>query len=309
MAEPQLSSVYVAKAINQAAIAYKNGAYIADQVFPIVTVNKDKGKYFTFDRGEWVQDAASVNRQPGSDAPRGGYTVSNESYECNQWTFAHAIPDEIVEQADEAIQPYERGIQFCMEKVFLRRERVAAAAIFTASVWGTDKSVTYAWSDIANCDPVDDVRTGQATVLKDTGFEPNTLVMGRQVWDKLVINPDLKDAIKGVQVANMAAMQNAVAGWLGVERVIVGNASYNAAKDGATTSREFVWGKDAVLYYRPSAPALDEPSAGYIFQLKDVGTRAWREESPLQTVVEAKIYGAVVVTASKAGYRFASVVA
>lgn len=75
MAEPQLSSTYVAKAISNAAIAYKNGAYVADQVFPVITVTQEKGKYFTFDRGEWVQDAASTNRQPGSDAPRGGYTV------------------------------------------------------------------------------------------------------------------------------------------------------------------------------------------------------------------------------------------
>lgn len=309
MAEPQLSSVYIARSISNAAIGYSNAQYIAQEVFPVITVPNRKGKYFTFDRGEWVQDAASSNRMPGTDAPRGGYSVSNEEFNCEEWAFAHAIPDEIVEQADEAIQPFERGIRFCMERVMLRRERVTAAVAFASAVWGTTKSVSSAWSDLANCDVVNDIREGQATVLKDTGREPNTLLVGRQVWDQLVINPDLKDQVKYVREATQGALQAAVASWLGVDRVIVGAASYNAAVDGATVSREFIWGKNALLYYRPSTPAIDEPAAGYLFQLKDISTRSWREESPKQTVVEAALCGDPVMTASKAGYYFASVVA
>lgn len=308
MAEPQLSEVYIAKSISQAAIGYSNAAYIAGEVFPVIPVKERKGYYFTFDSGEWSQDAASTNRQPGTDAPRGGYKVSNEQFSCEEWAFAHPVPDEIVEAADEAIKPFERGVRFCMERVLIRRERVTAGVVFASAAWGTTKTVDNLWSDISNCDVQSDIRTGQAAILKDTGAEANTLLMGRQVWDYLVVNPDLKDCIKGVQVANMAAMQNNVAAWLGVERVIVGNASYNAAADGATTSREFIWGKSALLFYRPPAPAIDSPAAGYLFQLKKVSTRNWREESPKQTVVEASLCGDPVRTAAAAGYYFAAVV-
>lgn len=308
MAEPQLSQVYIAKSIANVAIGYGNAMYVADQVFPVVTVPERSGKYYIFDRGEWVQDAASVDRQPGTDAPRGGYTVSNGEFMCKEWAFAHNVPDETVTAADDPIRPFERGIRLCMQRVLLRRERLTAATIFAASVWGTDKTVDNAWSDFANCDVQDDIETGKTTILKDTGFEANTLIMGRQVWDKLILNPDLKDAIKYTQEATMAALQARLAAYLGVERLIVGSASYNAARDGQTVSREFIWGKDAVLLYRPAAAAIDEPSAGYIFQQRDIATRNWREESPKQTVVEAAMCGVPTVTASKAGYRFASVV-
>jgi|SaaInl7_200m_RNA_FD_contig_123_3364_length_3490_multi_12_in_2_out_0_4 hypothetical protein len=307
--QPQLSSTYIQKAIDDAAIAYGNSAYILDQIAPIVDVDQRQGKYFTFDRGESVQDAASPNRQPGSDAPRGGYTIGNESYDCKEMAFAHEIPDEIAAQADPAIQPFRRGIDFCMEKALLRRERLAAATFFAASVWGTDASVSDTWDDYVDSDPADDVNTGKTTIVKDTGFDPNVLVMGREVWDKLILHPDVLDRIKYTKAATQDEVAGMLAAWLGLERVVVGSASYNAAAEGATVDRQFIWGKDAVLLYVPAAPAKDVPSAAYTFQLAGIETRQWREESPKQSVVEASICADPVVTASKAGYRFASVVA
>jgi len=73
--------------------------------------------------------------------------------------------------------------------------------------------------------------------------------------------------------------------------------------------RQFIWGKNALLLYVPSAPAIDVPSAAYIFQVKGVQTRSWREESPKQTVVEASIAADIKRTATKAGYYMPSVVA
>ena len=311
MAAPQLSSTYIAKSIQNAAIAYRNARYIAPEIFPIVTVPERQGKYFTFDSGEIVQDAASPNRQPGTDAPRGGYTATNASFECEEWAFAHEVPDEIIEQSDSVIQPLERGIEFAIEKSLLRRERRTAEVAFVASTWngGTDASGFTQWSDLSNCDVVSDINTGVDTILQNTGWQANTLLIGRQVWSKLLINPDLKDAIKYVTRADQAALEMAVAGWMGLEKIIVGGASYNAAAEGATTSREFIWGKNALLFYRPSAPAKNEPAAGYLFQQKDIVTDSWREDSPHQTVVQASICGVPVMTASKAGYYFPSVVA
>ena len=182
MAEPQLNTTYIQRSIQDAAIGYGNAAYIAPEVFPVVTVPKEQGKYFVFDAGEIVQDAASPNRQPGTDAPRGGYSISNESYSCQQWVFAHPIPDEVVAQADEAIQPFERGIRFCMEKVLLRRERETAAVAFASSVWGTTATVSSTWDDLQNADVVNDINTGKSTVLQDTGWEPNSLLVGHRPY-------------------------------------------------------------------------------------------------------------------------------
>jgi hypothetical protein len=307
MAQPQLSSVYIAKAISQAAIAYKNAGYVATAFAPVVTVPARQGKYFSFDQGEWVQDAASPNRMPGSDAPRGGYTVSNTAFECEEYAFAHAIPDEIRDTADDPINPYERGINFCMEKCYLRRERKAAATLFVTGVWGTSGSVSYTWDDFVNSDPANDMLTAKSTVLKDIGRDPNVLVIGQQVYDKLSIHPDGLDRYKHTRTGVMTP--ELIAEWLGFERIVVGKASYNAAREGQVVSREFIWGKSALALYVPAAPSIDEPAAAYTFQTKDISTRNWREESPKQTVVEASIQAIPTITASKAGYFLASAVA
>ena len=309
MANPQLSQVYVDKAIANAAIGYKNAMYIADQVAPRVDVRQRTGDYFVFDSdGASVTDAASVNRSPGTDAPRGGYKISTEKFACKDMAFAHPVPDEIVEQADEAIRPLERGIRFCLEKCWIRRERFAAEQLFVASTWGTatDWSGT-AWSDFANSDPASDINTGKSTVKKLCGYDPNTLVMGQEVYDKIVLHPDAIDRIKYTQTGILTP--ELVGKWLGIDRVIVGGASYNAAAEGATLDRQFIWGKNALLLYVPSSPSIDEPAAAYMFQMPDAETRSWREESPKQTVVEAKIFCDIKRTATRVGYYLPSVVA
>ena len=55
---------------------------MAQLVAPTIQVPQQTGKYFTFDSGEFVIDGASYNLRPGADAPRSGYTVSNESFDC-----------------------------------------------------------------------------------------------------------------------------------------------------------------------------------------------------------------------------------
>lgn len=307
--QPQLSSTYVAKSIEDAAISYKNALYIAPLIFPEVVVPQRQGKYFVFDDGESFIDAASPNRQPGTDAPRGGYTVTTESFDCKELAFAHEIPDEVVTEADAAIMPFRRGIGFCMEKVLLRRERLTAAAAFVASTWGTGTDWTgTGWDDFVDGDPANDIQTGKSTIKRLASVDANTLVLGQQVFDKLILNPDALDRIKRVQNATLEAVSQSLAGWLGVARVIVGGASYNAAAEGATTDKQFIWAKNALLLYVPDAPAKDVPAAGYLFRTKGVETRQWREDSPRQTVVEASVCVDPKRTCTKAGYYFPSVV-
>jgi hypothetical protein len=46
MANPTVNDVHIDGPLANISIAYKNAGYIADQVFPIVTVQKKSDKYF-----------------------------------------------------------------------------------------------------------------------------------------------------------------------------------------------------------------------------------------------------------------------
>ena len=43
---PTMSDVHIDAALSELSIAYKNKSFIADQVFPLVTVEKQSDKYY-----------------------------------------------------------------------------------------------------------------------------------------------------------------------------------------------------------------------------------------------------------------------
>ena len=306
LATPHMEDVHVESAMQEVAIGYRNQLYIAPLFAPVVQVAKESDRYYIFDKAEWLRDQADTDRRPGTRAPRGGYTTSTANYVLNEMAQAHPIPDRIAANADSVIRPYERGVNWCMEMVLLRRERHVATTVMVTGVWGTDNSSATDWDDFSNGDPANDVNTAKRTVQEATGFVPNTMVIGQVVYDALVINPDALDRFKHTETGILTEAQ--VAQWLGIERLLVGKATRNTAAEGVAATMSPIFDDDALIMYVPTSPAMDEPAACYLFQKDGVTTKRWREEAEGQDVVEASILTNIVVTASDAGYFFSDIV-
>ncbi len=304
MPQPILSQVHIDRAITQAAMRYKNQTFIADQVAPIVPVTKESDYMFIFDKAEWLRDVAANDRRPGSRAPRSGYTLSNVRYQLQEIAIAHGVPDRIVAGADDPLRPIQNGTDFCMQLALLRRERRTRDLFFGATAWGTNTTLTGTdqWSDFVNSDPANDVATAQRTVLQNTGFLPNTMIVGQATHDKLKIHPDGLDRFKYTQ--NGIMDEAMIAQWLGIQRYIVGRATRNSAAEGAAFTGSFVWDDNAVILYVPAAPSIEEPSAAYIYQKGGVETRSFYEEAEQQTVVEVTIATDPRIVGSDLGYQY-----
>lgn len=310
MAEPVLGQTFIEQALTDAAIGYRNKKFIAQLVAPRVKAPKDSGKIFVFDKAAWFRDGADVDRRPGTKAPRDGYTVSTLAYSLNEMAQAHPIPDRTAQSSDAVIRNYDRGINFCLDRINLRLERHAAAAIHVTGVWGTDDTTATDWDDFSNGDPALNILTAKRTVEVAIGQPANTLVVGRIVDDSLRIHPDGLDRFKHTQTGVMSDAQ--IAEWLGIERYIVGTASRNTADEGATAVMAPIWDDDALVCYVTSAPEIDEPSACYTLTQGEmevpIETKRYREEAEAQDVVEAMLRAQVLVTASDAGYFFSDIV-
>ncbi len=309
MPQPILSQVHIDRAITQAAMRYRNSMFIAQLAAPIVPVVKESDLMFIFDKAEWFRDVADKNRRPGTRAARGGYTVSNLRYSLAEIAIAHGVPDRIVESADDPLRPIQDGTDWCMQIALLRREVMTAAIIMGATAWGTNTTLTGTtqWADFVNSDPANDVQLAISTVLQNTGFRPNTMVVGEQVHDKLILNPDLLDRFKYTQVAVPTGPM--IAQWLGIDRYLIGAATRNTAAEGAAATMAYIWAKHAAIYYVPPAPAIQEPSGAYIFQRADVQSRSFYEEAEKQTVVECTLLTDPRITGSDLGYQYRSAVA
>ena len=93
--------------------------------------------------------------------------------------------------------------------------------------------------------------------------------------------------------------------------MIVGQASYNTAAEKATASNSWVHGKNALLYYVPSSPSIDEPSAMYSFRWGPRSILNYEDTPPgkMSQVVECHDYVDFVLTASTLGRFFSGIVA
>lgn len=277
MTQPTKGDVHVNKPLSNISIAFMQdqGQFIADRVFPNIPVPQQSDRYYTYDRGYFNRDEME-ERAPGAESSGSGYSVDNTpTYYAKVYAFHHDVPDQIRANVDSVIQPDSDAAKLISLKALIKREKLWVAKYFVPSVWTNDYAGVAAapganqvlqWND-ANSTPIEDVTAAITRVLQSTGFAPNKLVIGRQVWDALKNHPDIIDRVKYGQTAPGAAKISlqALADLFEVQEIMVMNAIENTAKEGQTASHAFIGGKRALLVYAPPSPGLQVPTAGYTF--------------------------------------------
>lgn len=240
--------------------------FIAARVFPNIPVTFQSDRYYTYDRGEFNRDEMR-KRAPGTESAGGSYKIDNTpSYYCELYAIHKDIPDQLRATADSVLTPEREATEYLTRKAAIKREKLWASKFFTTGVWsGGDPA--YDWSPGGADDPIVNIRTERRNRLESTGYEPNTLVVGRSVWDTLADNADVIDRVKYGQTPVGPAMGTMMAlrELFGVERIFVMNAIENTAKEGQTAVHSFIGGDSALLCYSAPSPGIMTPSAGYTF--------------------------------------------
>lgn len=300
MARPTLSDVHVKAVLNQISIAYKNDDYIAAQVFPQVTVNKQSDYYYTYSKDFWFRNRSGM-RAPGGEAPRADYGLTTASYSCINDAMAKAIPDEVRDNADAVLAPDVEAVEFCRDALLLGLEdRVATIITASSGTWANAASPTTQWSSDTS-DPWGDIMTGINTVIQAIGRMPNTAVLSYDVWRYLQNHPDFLDRVKYTRASGRLE-EGDLRSWFGFGKVLIGMAIKDNAQEGRTASQVYVWDDDFWIGYVSPRPALRTPSAGYTFVWGTQELKTFREEGRHQDVVESQWFTDEVVTASDAGY-------
>lgn len=234
--------------LTNVAIAYTNDAYVAPMIFPTLPVKSQTGKHFIYDRGRFRIDAA----KRGMGAPSNEVTLSLTTglpYSCEDHALKQFVSDEDAENAVITNAPFIDATENVTEKLMVDEER--ALATYMASTGNLTQNTTLSgtsqWSDYTNSDPFGVIETAMATIHTSIYQNPNTLLLGKQVWDKLKHHPDLLERVKYSQKAVLTT--ELLASLLGIDRVIIGAAGYNSAKEGQTDSMAYIWGKHAWLLY------------------------------------------------------------
>lgn len=264
MAQPTSSAVHVDRPLTNISVAYMQSqdAFIASRVFPIVPVEKQTDKYFTYTKNDWFRDEAEL-RADGTQSAGSGYGLSTASYSCDVYAFHKDVGPQARANVDAGLALDRDATLFVTQRLLLRQEMQWVTDCFSTSIWGTDSTPSNLWSDYTLSDPINDVETGKETILSNTGFLPNTLVLGYQTFRALRNHPDIIDRFKYTSSQNISAQM--LAGIFEVDRIFVARAVKATNVEGETAAYGFVHGKHALLCYVAPTPGLLTPSAGYTF--------------------------------------------
>lgn len=324
MPQPTSSDVHIDAALTNISVAYMQdeSSYIADKVFPFVPVEHKSDKYYIYRKGDWFRDD-SKPRAAGAESAGGGYNLDTDGYLAEVYAFHKDVDEQVRANADPGIDPEVSATNFVTQTLLIGRERNFANTYFKTGVWGTDVTgVTGAagagqfvkWSDDANGDPITDISNAIAVVLQTTGFKPNTLTVGYNVHTALKKHPLVVDRYKYTSADSITPEM--LAALFEIKTYLISEAVYNSAKEGQGAAMGFALGNHALLTYRPPAPSLMVPSAGYTFGwrgltgLNNMGVRMLNIPAPLLKVdrIEGEMSYALKMVASDLGYFFSGAV-
>lgn len=269
--------VHNAKLLTQIGARYQPVGFIADQVYPVVSVQNETDYYATFYKGAWFRDEIGSKGPlaPGDTGPRIGFNMKlDNTYTAEEYEAVFPLPRRTLQNADPQLNIRTRGVELATRALMLARERRVAASVFVGSTWGTgtDPTISNTWDNYDTSDPIGEIDTGRIVVREQTGgLKANTCVMGPQVWDQLMRHPEILELIFGSGSNRMIVPSTADFGRaFDFDTVLVGYGMYTADEEipGASESAtnpdlSYIWGKNMWIGHVAGPNNMFQPSAGY----------------------------------------------
>jgi hypothetical protein len=261
MPNPTSFDVHVDAILTNMSVAYMQeaDAFVASRAFPQVQVQKQSDRYFVYDQADFFRDQVQ-RRADGTQSAGTGYSLSTASYSAEVYALHKDIGDQTRANADDPLDMDMDATRFLTQQMLIRQEVEWASTAFNTGIWQTDSTPGVLW-DAANSTPIANVETAKNTVLTNTGYVPNTVIMSYKVFSALMDNADIVDRIKYTSVESVS--EDLLARLFNVDRVLIMAGTYNTAANGATAAYSQIGDKDVLVCYTPANPGLMQPSAGY----------------------------------------------
>lgn len=255
--------------------------YVAKSLFPMLPVQLSTASYYKFSKAELARDNVRRKPQFGKVDPA-IMGITDDSYRCYVDQVIVGL-DQIStldfgrSKAPGVADPRRAKAKFIAEQMNIHLDVLFAKSFFQSGVWANEWTGGAAHSSASkifikfnddNCDPVvlfDELCTN---IELQGRRRPNKLGLGVNAYNALKNNPSILERVKfGGSTANPATVnQNVLAQLFGLEKVVVLASTYNAAELGEEEDMQFTCEpNDAILVYTTDTPAIDEPTAGYIF--------------------------------------------
>ena len=271
-------------ALSNMALAYyqSNAKAFAKTIFPICPVTLSSDNYYIFDKEDLLRD--NWHRKPAyGKVDPAVLSEHTETYACVVDQMIMGI--DRIRQTDlnrrqgpsTARDPRAQRTRTMAGQANIHQDVIFADKFFKTGVWTNeftgidDTSVSdnqFIKFTNGNSDPVALIDTKATEMEQKTGFRPNRLALGVNVYNALKLHPAILERVKyGGSTANPALItENVLAQLFSMQRLTVQRSIMNRAELGQEAKMEFIGDPNGfLLAYATDTPSIEEPTAGYIF--------------------------------------------
>lgn len=248
---------------------------------------------------------------------KGGYlrvepvTRGSNTYNIEENALSHLIDERDFDNVEDPYDAREDATIGLTTMLWLAKEKALADTLMDPTVItnGTTLSGNNQYDNLSHADstPLEDALTARGTIRDAIGMPPNAAIMSGKVADALRYHGQLLDSL-GYKDNRPGGLNNdELARALNVDRVLVGDAVYNSAKEGQTDSITPVWAKDLIYAHVGGGTAKTRMQKVLGFEVRKAGTnprevRRYVPEEPVnsEVVIVRDLYDQLITTAGAA---------
>lgn len=234
---------------------------IADKLFESVKVPERSGTLLIEQTRNFMGAGAGLDleRAPGADrASIGGFDRSSTTYKALIYSAKDSIAMEDIIDSQYPGSEEQRIAKKVARVMKLAKEKRAADLLFgTANFSNATSTATFGGKfNASGAEPLSYLHQLKDTVFAAAhGINPDTLVMGRDLFRALARNPEVRGyvgtASAGIASGNLilsdAAVKQVLADVLGIPNIHVGEARVDSAVPGASSSEGYIWTGDSLF--------------------------------------------------------------
>lgn len=307
-------TVYNDKTLSNLSIQYANPNFIGMKLMPMVS-SDFSGKYATYgkrDRLSGPDDNVGSRSTPNEIAE----TRTMASYACTGYALMDFVDDLTLKVQDAPLNEMV-DLTASVNDVLDLKEEIRIAAILTAGASFPSQTVALAggdqWSSPGSSDPVKNIQTAIDATWTGAGATKLVGYCSNDVLRALQRHPAIADLFKfGGSVIGIATPAM-IAGFFGLDELLVSDSRYDTANIGATASYSRIWGKVFGVVRVATNPSPRTAAFGYTFRHK--GERLTSQWFDQKVGTRGGYYAKVgmeethVVTASDTGYLITAAIA
>ena len=252
--------------LSEVARGYSNNSFIAESLFPTIHSDLEKIDIFEFNKEAFqIYDTERAIRANSNVISPQGFKKHTTT--LTEHDLAYPI-DYREEEEARKIKLQVHATNVVTQGLLLKLETQCAALAQDPTKYpATNKIALSGTSQFTHkdSDPVGVIDDAKDAISRQIGQDPNTLVMGQEVWESLKRNESLKGLI--ANSTNKIVTLDLLKEFFEVENIVIGKAIYSNASD----QFERVWGNNIILAYVPKLNARTEydPAFAYTIRKKD----------------------------------------